>query len=236
MRTGRVVARVLRLETVPSRPSQRVRGNRCPHHSIVSISTERVIRVGHRAIVASERDDGAFDLHYSHWGALDGPSVAADRSGRNDGHDPDRCARDLFDRLGVAAHGFQGRLGRSNRSAVDPDHLAAGVDFETVLDEYLDVGLHEALFVVSRSGTVRPFIVLALDIEPLSRADHGVLVELDPEAYAAEVERFRGWIDGSKAVLAAAADRGLLDEPAARSLLADQLFGYVADERAVVPV
>lgn len=195
-----------------------------------------MIRVGHRAIVAYERDDGAFDLHYSHWGALDGPSVAADRPGRNDGHVPERCARHLFDRLGVAADDFQGRLGRSNRSAVDPEPLAAGVDFETVIDEHLDVSLHEALFVVSRSETVRPFLVLSLDVEPVSRGEQGVLVELDPEAYAAEVERFRGWIDGSRAVLAAAVDRGLVDEPAARSLLADQLFGYVEDERAVVPV
>ncbi|MEF8757198.1 MAG: DUF6735 family protein [Halobacteriales archaeon] len=191
--------------------------------------------MGHRAIVAYERDDGAFDLHYSHWGALDGPA-AADRSGRNDGRDPDRWARHVFDRLGVTADDFGGRLRRSNRSAVDPDPIAAGVDFATAVDEYLDVGVHEALFVVPRSGTVRPFLVLALDVEPVPRGEHGVLVELDPEAYAAEVERFRGWLDGSRAVLAAAVDRGLVDDPAARSLLADQLFGYVDDERAVVPV
>lgn len=193
-----------------------------------------MVFVGHRALVAVERHDGTYDLRYSHWGALDGPRVV--------GYGSDGVATggrgswppDLLDRIGVGDTGVRGRGRSPERVAVDPDPLAVGVTFDELVDEYLDVLVHEAVVEVPWSGTVRPFLPLSLEIDPLSSTDHGALVEVDPVDYAADVARFRGWLDGSRAAFAVAAERGILDEPTARSLLADNLLEYAREDREVL--
>ena len=195
-----------------------------------------MIHVGHRALVAVERHDGTYDLRYSHWGALDGPRVV--------GGGPDGAVtggtkswpRDLLERLGVVDADVRGRVRAPERVAVDPDPVAVGVTFGELVDEYLDVLVHEAVVVVPWSGTVRPFLPLCLDVDPVPPVEHGALVEVDPVDYAADVARFRGWLDGSRAALASVVDRGFLDEATACSLLVDHLLAYASDDREVLLV
>ncbi|HKL28925.1 MAG TPA: DUF6735 family protein [Natrialbaceae archaeon] len=193
-----------------------------------------VIHVGHRALVAVERHDGTYDLRYSHWGALDGPRLAGDGPDRVATGGTEPWPRDLLERIGVAGTDICGRVRAPERVAVDPEPLAVGVTLGELVDEYLDVLVHEAVVVVPWSGPVRPFLPLSLEIDPVSRAEHGALVEVDPVDYAADVARFRGWLDGSRAALATVVDRGLLDRSTACSLLADELLGYASDDREVL--
>jgi hypothetical protein len=195
-----------------------------------------VIGVGHRALLAIERHDGTYDLRYSHWGALDVPRVAGDGSEGAVAVGAGSWPRDLLDRLGVASTDVRGRVRAPERVAVDPEPLAVGVTFGELVDDYLDVLVHEAVVVEPWSGTVRPFLPLSLEIDPVSRTEHGALVEVDPVDYAADVARFRGWLDGSRAALAAVVDRGLLDRSTARSLLVDHLLAYASEDREVLLV
>lgn len=197
-----------------------------------------MVPVGHRALVASERHDGTYDLHYSHWGASAECPMAPDRSDRQgrDRFGPDAWPRDLMDRIGIVGADVHGRVREPDPIAVDPEPIAVGIGFDELVDEYLDVLVHEAVVVVPRSGSVRPFLPLSTDVDPVSRAEHGALVEMDPADYATDVARFRGWLDGSRAAFAAVVDRGLLDRATARSLLVDRLLSYAGDDREVLLV
>jgi hypothetical protein len=193
-----------------------------------------VILVGHRALVAVERHDGTYDLRYSHWGALDGPRVAGDGPDGAETGGTRSWPRDLLERMGVVDADVRGRVRAPERVAVDPEPLAVGITFDELIGEYLDVLVHEAVIVVPWSGTVRPFLPLSLGLDPVPPVEQGVLVEVDPVDYAADVARFRGWIDGSRAALATVVDRGLLDRSTAYSLLGDELLGYASDDREVL--
>ncbi|MFW5938565.1 MAG: DUF6735 family protein [Halanaeroarchaeum sp.] len=189
--------------------------------------------MGHRALVAVERQDGTYDLRYSHWGALDGPRVAGDGSNRTASGGTVSWPRDLLERIGLAGTAVRGRHRGPIRSAVDPEPAAVGITFDELIEEHLDVLVHEAVVVVPWSGTVRPFLPLALDVDPLPPLELGALVEIDPVDYVADVARFRGWLDGSRAALASVVDRGVLDEATACSLLGDELLAYASDDREV---
>jgi len=156
-----------------------------------------------------------------------------DRQGR-DRFGPDAWPRDLMDRIGIVGADVHGRVREPDPIAVDPEPIAVGIGFDELVDEYLDVLVHEAVVVIPWSGTVRPFLPLALDVDPVPPLEFGALVEIDPVDYVADVARFRGWLDGSRAALASVVDRGVLDEATARSLLADELLAYASDDREVL--
>lgn len=165
--------------------------------------------VGHRALVAAERADGRYDLYYSQWGAAGwqlAAILATSRSG-----DP-----------------------TTGRGAVGPAPLATGCTFEALLAEHLDFQAYEALFLVARSGTVRPHLVCWFGLPGVDRVrpGDGGLIAVDADSPVADGEYLRGWFAGTKETVLDATDRGAFTPAEARAYLAARV-GDWRDVRTV---
>lgn len=154
------------------------------------------VTMGHRALVAYERADDRYDVHYSHWGAALDLVAGLTRETPFGGPVP--------------------REGPRDEPAVDPDPIATGVPFPAVVADHLDFVQHEALYVV-RDGydvaeyRVLPFLIPTADglIEGNPTVGRGVLLEVtsaDPgSGYVL------GWFDGVRDVIGELVDRGVFD-------------------------
>jgi len=107
--------------------------------------------MGHRALIAYKRPDGQYNLHYSHWGALNlrlKHELTEDAPfGGEKKHDGLRAYfRDLLvsnvelDRSEYAEE--------RPSTKVEPDPIAIDVEFDTILRDHLDYLHHEAFYVV----------------------------------------------------------------------------------------
>jgi hypothetical protein len=118
--------------------------------------------MGHRALVAYERTDGNYNVHYSHWGAsslrLKHAITEATPFGGDDpgAQWPREVHEALIDGGEVAAVREQYRLDDC-QTDVEPLPRATGVDFETITSDHLDFLSHEALFVVSAEFDVAAY-------------------------------------------------------------------------------
>ncbi|ELY83464.1 DUF6735 family protein [Natrinema gari] len=122
--------------------------------------------MGHRALVAYERTDGQYTLHYSHWGApnlkLKHRITAGSPFG---GDDTDSnwakqlCA-DLAD--GPDTDAVEGYLASEDRPStiVKPKPRATGLTFDEIVADYLDYLHHEAFYVVSPTFEVTAYRTL----------------------------------------------------------------------------
>jgi len=122
--------------------------------------------MGHRALVAYERTDGQYTLHYSHWGAANlklKRRISAespfggddtDSSGRN------RLLAELADGLEVDA--VDGYLADENRpsTVVEAKPRATGLPLDEIVADHLDYLHHEAFFVVSTTFEVTAYRTL----------------------------------------------------------------------------
>lgn len=160
--------------------------------------------MGHRALVAYERDD-AFDLHYSHWGALDLALV--------DGIGPETPFGDPD----------------PDGPSVDPDPIATGVSWEGVL-ERLDPLEHEALYVVTPAYDARAYRVLRFGFEP-GDGPEGALVSADRSG---RDDHLATWFLDAKEVLGELIDRGVCTERDAHEYLVDELVRRAGGDRDVV--
>ena len=111
--------------------------------------------MGHRALVAYERTDGQYTLHYSHWGAanlkLNHRISAASPFG---GEDTDsRWAKQLLAELadGLEADAVDGYLVDEDQpsTVVKPKPRATGLTLDEIVADHLDYLHHEAFYVVS---------------------------------------------------------------------------------------
>ncbi|MFD1586755.1 DUF6735 family protein [Halorientalis brevis] len=110
--------------------------------------------MGHRALIAYERPDSLYNLHYSHWGAADlrlkhAITPVTPFGGDEPGDDTPRI---LFDALVEA---YDEETASTHVTAadmlagqVDHDPLAIAITKEEILTEYLDFLHHEAFYVV----------------------------------------------------------------------------------------
>lgn len=115
--------------------------------------------MGHRAIVAYERADGLFNVHYSHWGAANlrlADDITDVTPFGGDKNEPDflpafqSMIEDATDDVEIG-----GYLAEANdTTAVESDPRAVGVPIERVVDEFVDYVMHEAVYVVT--GFDRP--------------------------------------------------------------------------------
>lgn len=163
--------------------------------------------MGHRALVAYERAD-AYDLHYSHWGALN--LALVDEIGPETPFgDPD-----------------------SGGSTVDPDPIATGVSWRTILETHLDPLEHEALYVVTPGYDVRAYRVLWFGFDHRNGSE-GALLSTDRSS---RDDHLVTWFLDAKEILAELIDRGVCTERDAREYLADALERRAGDDRDVVIV
>ena len=122
--------------------------------------------MGHRALVAYERTDGQYTLHYSHWGAanlkLKHCISAASPFG---GDDTDSTwAKQLLAELanGLDAETADGYLTSEDRpsTVVEPAPRATGLWLDEIVADHLDYLHHEAFFVVSPTFEVTAYRTL----------------------------------------------------------------------------
>jgi len=122
--------------------------------------------MGHRALVAYERTDGQYTLHYSHWGAAN-LKLKHRISGESPfgGEDTDsKWAKQLLSELadGLEADAVDGYLADEDRpsTVVEPKPRATGLTLDEIVADHLDYLHHEAFFVVSTTFEVTVYRTL----------------------------------------------------------------------------
>ncbi|SNZ15285.1 hypothetical protein SAMN06269185_2448 [Natronoarchaeum philippinense] len=119
--------------------------------------------MGHRALIAYERCDELYNLHYSHWGALN-LQLKHDVDdetpfGGTEAHTEwaaeifeQSCEQDALDTL------LQGE--ERPRTTVDPDPEATGLTKEEIIAQHLDFEYHEAFYVVTTEFDITAYRTL----------------------------------------------------------------------------
>ena len=122
--------------------------------------------MGHRALVAYERTDGQYTLHYSHWGAANlklKHRISAESPFGGDDTDS-TWAKQLLAELadGLEADAVDGYLAGEDRpsTVVEPKPRATGLTLDEIVAEHLDYLHHEAFFVVSSTFEVTAYRTL----------------------------------------------------------------------------
>jgi len=107
--------------------------------------------MGHRALVAYERMDSSYNIHYTHWGGLNLRLTHELTPQRPFGGDsPDGRQQETFEHLLDATNIDTDAFDHScdNAPSVRPEPMALGVSFDDILKEQLNYLSHEALYVV----------------------------------------------------------------------------------------
>ncbi|WP_148416367.1 DUF6735 family protein [Haloferax sp. KTX1] len=122
--------------------------------------------MGHRALVAYERTDGQYTLHYSHWGAADlklkHRITAETPFGGEDTNST--WAKQLLAELvdGLEADAVEGYLAGEDRpsTVVEPKPRATGLTLDEIVADHLDFLHHEAFVVASTTFEVTVYRTL----------------------------------------------------------------------------
>jgi len=170
--------------------------------------------MGHRALVAYERPDGRYDVHYSHWGAdLDlGRRITPETPfGRRSGDGP----------------------------VVEPDPRASGLALVALIADHLDFLHHEALYLVGTDSEVTEYRVLQFLVATADgvlsgdeTVGRGALVEVSP--FDPGSGYVRGWFDGVRDAVGEMIDTGSMDERDAFGYLEDRLRRFAGLDREVM--
>jgi hypothetical protein len=174
--------------------------------------------MGHRCLIAYERDDGDYNVHYSHWGGhtelplREAITEATPLGG--DGMEPG-FVNALMAALDVNLDGAEvgGKLAEAQAtSEVEPEPEATGLTLSEICAEKLDFCHHEAFYVVGRDFGVRAFRTWRIhppdDGEPFEKdVGNGVLVEWTqfrddgtPRLIGSVEGKFRGARDAAQAM------------------------------------
>ena len=122
--------------------------------------------MGHRALVAYERTDGQYTLHYSHWGAANlklKHRISAESPFGGDDTDS-KWAKQLLAELAdvLEAEAVDGYLTGEDRpsTVVEPKPRATGLSLDEIVADHLDYLHHEAFYVVSTTFEVTVYRTL----------------------------------------------------------------------------
>ena len=166
--------------------------------------------MGHRALVAYERPDGRYDVHYAHWGA----------------------AGLALQREITPATPFADRDQDGWTPRVDPAQRARAVPFAD-LSDHLDVREFEALYVVTLAWVVAAYLPLWFGPTLDGDVSAGALVTVDSPA---DARRVRRWFRATRAVVRDVVARGALSEREAVEYLAARVDEWAGDRREVILV
>jgi hypothetical protein len=172
--------------------------------------------VGQRALVAYERTNGRYDLHYAHWGAHEWHLATALAAIRPDGPAEPTANTD-------------------HPAGVDPAPLATDRAFADLLETNVDWQTYDACYVVAADGAVQPYLLawFGLPGHDTVRPRDGALVGVDPDRVEADGEFLRGRVAGLKAATLAMVRADRLSLATARSFLASEVQSWHAEERTV---
>lgn len=169
----------------------------------------RVDEVGHRALVAYERPDGSYDLHYSHWGAL-GLLLARE----------------------ISPGTPWGGSSSAGTPRVDPRPIATGLPLEAILTDHLDFLVHEAFYVVSTAWEVTAFCTIWFGMGDDPTVGNGAVVSARADDPADE-PALRGWFRGARELLAELVEAGAIPRARASRHLEAAVLGLAGDGRQV---
>lgn len=188
--------------------------------------------MGHRTLIAYEREDGLYNVHYSHWGGDSRLPLKEEISESTplggDGMEPEFLTAfmaALDDGLDDDTE-IGGKLAEPQSStAVEPEPEATGVELSEIVSEMLDFLHHEAFYVVDTDFDVRAFRTWRLhppeDGEPFEKdVGNGVLVEPSfPDGEPKSLTHFEGMFRGAFGASLSMFETGTLDREDANDWL-----------------
>lgn len=118
--------------------------------------------MGHCALIAYERPDSLYNLHYSHWGARNLKLKHAITAEIPFGSAiPASDAQACFDALRTVEDADTARQIAANvgldAAQVEYEPRAVAVSLQTILEDYLDFRYHEAFYIVDRAFEVTAY-------------------------------------------------------------------------------
>lgn len=119
--------------------------------------------MGHRALVAYERTDGNYNLHYSHWGGCDlRLKHTITKATPFGGECPTEQTHQAFDAMvsGNDVNDVLSKYGHSGSAGVALEPRAVSVTIDAAISEWLDFLQHEAFYVVDRAFEVSAYRTL----------------------------------------------------------------------------
>ncbi|WP_255152198.1 DUF6735 family protein [Halorarius halobius] len=203
--------------------------------------------MGHRALVAYERTDGTYNLHYTHWGGsnlrLKHTITEATPFG---GDTPAQWAREAHQALTTGSDPETVRdsytIDGSCPTDVEPIPRETGVTLTEILTAHLDYLHHEAFYVVDRELEVTAYRTLwfglQYDADSIDRQPTvGFGAVRTVRWYEGEPVgdgRARGEFAGMKRVVGAMVDRGVFDEQSATQFLKQQVQATTDTDRGML--
>ena len=204
--------------------------------------------MGHRALVAYERTDGQYTLHYSHWGAANlklKHRISAESP--FGGEDTDSTwAKQLLAELadGLEADAVDGYLVDEDRpsTVVEPKPRATGLTLEEIIADHLDYLHHEAFYVVSATFEVTAYRTLWLGlqydsetIDLVETVGNGALATVrwhdsEPVGDGHLKRQFRALKD----VVGDMVDKGVFTQSTGRQYLKQKLAERVGDQQKLL--
>lgn len=193
--------------------------------------------MGHRALVAYERTNGNYNLHYTHWGGLNLRLMHKITAATPFGGDRRReWTTDVHAELttGMQPATVQERFDLEPAAGTDVDPLpqATDVSLTEAVSNHLDYLLHEAFYVVDREFEVTAYRTLwfglkyeATCITESPTVGHGALQQVQWCGGKPVGDGFtRGQFTGMKQVVGEMVDRGMFDREGALEYLQGKLF------------
>jgi len=193
--------------------------------------------MGHRALVAYERTDGNYNLHYTHWGGLNLRLMHKITAETPFGGDRRRkWPTDVHAELtaGTDPATVQERFDLEAAAGTDVEPLpqATDISLTEAINDHLDYLLHEAFYVVDREFEVTAYRTLwfglkyeATCIAESPTVGHGALQPVQWHEGKPVGDGFtRGQFTGMKQVVGEMVDRGMFDRDGALEYLQGKLF------------
>ena len=201
--------------------------------------------MGYRALIAYERPDASYTLHYSHNGALDYRLKHQLTTETPFGGDqPSEWAHDQYEALQsrTKTTAVADAVDRQSQTPVNPDPIAVGVPLDEVHSEYLDYLHHEAFYVVSQGFEVTAYhtrwLGLEYDCEAVESSEttgNGVLQSVSWRNGEPRHEEYsHGQFQALKDVVGDRVDDGEFTLREARAYMIEKLQAWSRDETAVI--
>ncbi|NEU59144.1 DUF6735 family protein [Halorussus sp. MSC15.2] len=201
--------------------------------------------MGCRALIAYERSDASYTLHYSHNGAFNYRLKHQLTSETPFGGDqPSQWAQDHFDVLrsqsDMTADSY--RVDRQSRTPVNPGPITVGVSLEEICSEYLDFLHHEAFYAISEAFEVTAYrtrwLGLEYDCETVESSEttgNGVIQSVTwSDGEPLHEEYSHGQFQALKDVVGDRIDDGELTSREARTYIIKKLRDWSCDETEVL--
>lgn len=204
--------------------------------------------MGHRALVAYERTDGTYNLHYSHWGALNLKlkhriTAKTPFGGENtDSNAAQQLVTALTEGLDADAVGGYLTDGQRPSTLVDPEPIATGLTLTEIITEQLDYLHHEAFFRVSMEMEVTAYRTfwfgLQYDCDSIEDGDtvgNGALATVrrydgEPVGDGSLRDRFSALKDITGDLI----DAEIINEVEATGYLAQKLGKWISDDQEFI--